>query len=87
MMMTQFPLLDRIVADDENGLLTWVDTNHYFYNVMANLHTVNNDKYNAHNLLKEHIDYIGFSDWLTNNTKKLKKCPKFKWVQEIREKI
>ena len=34
MLMTQYPWMGRIMKDDEQGLLSWVDVNHYFYTVV-----------------------------------------------------
>ena len=33
--MTQYPWIGRIVAFDSSGLLSWIDTNHYFFHVMS----------------------------------------------------
>ena len=41
MLLSQYPWMGRIIKDDENGLLSWVDTGHYFYNAASKLHTVN----------------------------------------------
>ena len=41
MLLSQYPWIGRIIKDDENGLLSWVDTGHYFYDAASKLHTVN----------------------------------------------
>ena len=41
MLLSQYPWMGRIIKDDENGLLSWVDTEHYFYNAASKLHIVN----------------------------------------------
>ena len=43
MLLTQYPWMERIMTDDDQGLLSWVDVNHYFYKAASRLHTVNND--------------------------------------------
>lgn len=60
MLMTQFPWKDRLLVEDEKGLLAWKDTEHYFYNVAKNLHTVNNDLQVANKLFRGHLCYEGF---------------------------
>ena len=43
MLLTQYPWMGRIMQDDDQGLLSWIDVNHYFYKAASRLHTVNND--------------------------------------------
>ena len=59
-LLTQFPWKNRLLKDDANGLLAWVDVNHYFHNVVANLHTINDDKMVAAKLFQNHMDYLRF---------------------------
>lgn len=60
MMMTQFPWMDRIITEDEKGLLAWMDTGHYFYYIMSQLPNVNDNKFVAAALFNGHMDYLGF---------------------------
>lgn len=60
MLLTQYPWLNRIVKDDEQGLLSWIDTKHYFYDIASKLHTVNNDVNNAARLFQKKLDYFKF---------------------------
>lgn len=60
MLMSQYPWIGRLVKDDENGLLSWIDTDHYFFNVASKLHTVNDNKSIANNLMKKHMNYNKF---------------------------
>lgn len=60
MLMSQYPWMDRIMKDDERGLLSWVDTSHYFYKAASKLHTVNNQQSIANNLMKNHMNYNKF---------------------------
>ena len=60
MMMTQFPWMDRIITEDERGLLAWMDTGHYFYYIMSQLSSVNDNKFVAAALFNGHMDYLGF---------------------------
>ena len=56
------------MKDDENGLLSWIDTGHYFYKAASKLHTVNNQKSMANNLMKNHMNYNKFCMALECNT-------------------
>ena len=56
--------MDRIITEDEQGLLAWVDTSHYFYDVMSKLSTVNNDPHVAGLLFKDNFKYLEFSQEL-----------------------
>ena len=69
MLLTQYPWMGRLMKDDDLGLLAWIDTKHYFYNVASKLHTVNNSQVNANNLLKDHLAYNEFCSMLRNKTK------------------
>lgn len=57
---TQYPWMDRIICEDEHGLISWIDTNHYFYDVAKNFCHVKDDGKKANDLLKGHFDYVGF---------------------------
>ena len=61
MALTQFPWFDSVISEDKNGLLCWIDTNHYFYEIMANISMVNDDKSIAAQLFGEHLDYLNFA--------------------------
>ena len=54
--------MNRILCLDDNGLIKWIDTSHWFYNVMSKFHTINDNKFKARDLMKGHIDYIWFMD-------------------------
>lgn len=64
MMMTQFPWMDSLIMEDEQGLLAWVDTSHYFYEVMSQLPKVNNDPFIANRLFGDNFRYLEFSQEL-----------------------
>lgn len=80
MAMTQFPLVDRIITEDEQGLLAWIDVNHYFYGVMSNLSMVNNKAENAHKLLMDYFDYLPFVDEFKKSDKFFNKASRFQVV-------
>ena len=60
--MTQFPLWDRVLTDDNMGLLYWLDVDKPFYTTMSQLNIVNDDKYIAAKLIGDGFDYLGFVD-------------------------
>ena len=69
MLLSQYPWMGRLMKDDERGLLSWIDTNHYFYHVASKLHTVNNDRYLAKSLMDAYVDYDEFCDMLDSHKK------------------
>lgn len=60
MWLSQYPWNNRIVALDDIGLMMWIDTSHYFYNVMSQFHTINDDAKKANDLMKQNINYVDF---------------------------
>ena len=76
MMMTQFPWMDRIITEDTQGLLSWVDVNHYFYEVMSKLNTVNNDPVIADRLFNGRFRFIEYAQEFDALIKKFEKYKK-----------
>ena len=66
MLLSQYPWMGRIITEDGNGLLSWIDTGHYFYKVASKLHTVNDQKSIANDLMKTHMNYNKFCRTLQN---------------------
>lgn len=66
MWATQYPWNGIIVTNDSDGLLKWIDTKYYFYNVMARFHTVDDNKYRANDLMKDKIQYLKFIEDYSN---------------------
>ena len=92
MMMTQFPLMDNIITEDEQGLLTWIDTNHYFYGVMSKLSDVKDNKFIAGGLLNAHMDYLGFVKEFEDNMNRVEssrdyKVRRFNVVKKLKQLI
>lgn len=56
LLMTEWPWMNRIMQDGENGLLEWIDVNHRFVDVAKHLPSVKNDKNRAKKLVPW-IDY------------------------------
>lgn len=71
--MTQFPWMDRIIIEDEQGLLAWVDTNHYFYKVMSQLGIVNNDPMIADTLFHGKFRFLEYAQDMEVLIKKAEK--------------
>ena len=57
MLMSQYPWMGRIMCDDDNGLLSWIDTSHYFYGVASKLHTVGDKQEVASKLFSKKLNY------------------------------
>lgn len=57
MLMSQYPWMGRIMCDDDNGLLSWIDTSHYFYEVASKLHTVEDKQEVASKLFGKKLNY------------------------------
>ena len=59
MWLSQYPL-ENIIVTDDNGLLSWIDTNYWYYSVMQNFHSIKDKQSIANSLMKDHIDYNSF---------------------------
>ena len=59
-LMTQYPWKDSIITDDENGLLSWIDVQNRFVNVIKHLPEMNDDIEKVHKFISGIIDYKGF---------------------------
>ena len=60
MWASQYPWFGRLIQLDSNGILQWIDTEHYFYKALVNFHTINDDIKKAAQLLSPYIDYQNF---------------------------
>lgn len=49
---TQYPWMDRIICEDDRGLLFWMDTDNFLYDVAKNFGKVKNDVNRANDLMK-----------------------------------
>lgn len=83
MWATQYPWNGTIVTNDGDGLLKWIDTSYYFYNVMARFHTVDDNKYRANELMKDKIQYLNFIEDYSN--KQSTYLPKYQAESILRE--
>lgn len=64
MLITQYPWENKILCDDDKGLLSWIKTNGYFYNAVKHMNTICDDANVASELMRPGIDYLRFIKYL-----------------------
>lgn len=88
MMLTQFPLENRLITCGGNGLLQWINVNSFGYNIFSRLHEVNNDVYRASYLFNGKFDYIGFYNEMSQIVNKkhyMKQCTFYDMINILRK--